>query len=98
LAAHTKTAEDRVVFGLAALIRFATPDSNYCIVCEADRTIERYGAPRIARPAEQLVFIAVHEGNSGEGGNQFQKDGWGRLGKFDGAGSGALPSGAYEES
>jgi hypothetical protein len=47
--------------GVAATVRFATPDANYRIYCETDRAI--------------MACLLMHENNSEGGAGQFQKDG-----------------------
>jgi hypothetical protein len=67
-------AVERVAQNLAVPVRFATPDANYRIICAADRTIERSGAARIARPTALCRCSSVHGNSSADRQIRFQKD------------------------
>jgi hypothetical protein len=67
-------AVERVAQNLAVPVRFATPDANYRIIFGADRTIERRGAARIARPTALYCCSSVHGNSSADRQIRFQKD------------------------
>ena len=69
------TATERMAQNLAVPVRFATPDANYRITCEADRTIERGGEARIARATAPYRCSSVHGNSSAQRRPGFQKYG-----------------------